>query len=197
MHAHTHIHMHTITTTTTTTTTTTIHLVVASFSPFFQSQITMLWLSSRPTDASRFPSAETNMHGTTKPANQTTLWRMTVTGICNNGSRQFTYTPTVLSLSLFSLPWYNHPGWLGIKHQVTYFFCFQPINLITHKHKIQNQSRTNTKFKINSFFKHDLPMLNMCLLSDYESNVYMYVWSKSYHKKLWIWCKHAWITSCH
>ena len=119
------------------------------------------------------PISWKNMHGTTKPANQTSLGRMTVTSICNNGSHQFSYTPTVLSLILFSLPWYNHPGWLGIKHQGTYFFCFQP----------SIWSSTNTKVKINSFFKHDLPMLNMCLLSNYESNVYiyMYVWSKSYH----------------
>ena len=30
------------------------------------------------------------------------------------------------------------------------------------------------KHKINSFFKHDLPMLNMCLFSNYESTVNMY-----------------------
>lgn len=32
------------------------YLVVASFSPFFQSQTTMEWLSSSPTDTSFFPS---------------------------------------------------------------------------------------------------------------------------------------------
>ena len=28
---------------------------------------------------------------------------------------------SVVSISLHSLPWYNRNGWLGIKHQVTYF----------------------------------------------------------------------------
>lgn len=38
------------------------YLVVASFSPFFQSQNTMAWLSSSPTDAKHFPSAVQKQH---------------------------------------------------------------------------------------------------------------------------------------
>ena len=29
-----------------------------------------------------------------------------------------------MSLSYCSSPWYNHTGWLGIKHQVTYYLMF-------------------------------------------------------------------------
>lgn len=33
------------------------HLAIESFSPFFQSHSTIVWLSSIPTEAKRFPSA--------------------------------------------------------------------------------------------------------------------------------------------
>ena len=36
----------------------------------------------------------------------------------------FLFVNTWLCLDMLPSPWYNHTGWLGVKHQFTYWICF-------------------------------------------------------------------------